>query len=133
MSQEQTTFKSRVKSFFLKVLVVLILLGAFVLWTCSWTYSEGTRAGQLIKFSEKGVVFKTYEGELNMGGLRTGNSEDGLEGNLWKFSVLDENVVEELMKAEGKRVKLGYKERYKAMVWQGDTNYFIVKVEVIDE
>ncbi len=133
MTKEKPSFKSRVKSFFLKVLVVLILLGAFVLWTCSWTYSEGTRAGQLIKFSEKGVLFKTYEGELNMGGLRTGNAEDGLEGNLWKFSVLDENVVEELMKAEGKRVKLGYKERYKAMVWQGDTNYFIVKVEVIEE
>jgi len=132
MPEEKRPFKSRVRSFFIKVLVVLIILGAFVLWTCSWTYSEGTRAGQLIKFSEKGVLFKTHEGELNMGGLRTGDAKDGLEGNLWKFSVLDENVVKKLEEAEGKRVKLSYKERYKAMAWQGDTNYFIVDVEVID-
>lgn len=73
MSEEKRPFKSRVRSFFLKVLVVLIFLGAIALWT----YSEGTRAGQLIKFSEKGVVFKTYEGELNMGGLGTGEAKDG--------------------------------------------------------
>jgi hypothetical protein len=133
MSKEHRSFKSRVKSFFIKVLLVMLVLGAFVLWTCSWTYSEGTRAGQLIKFSEKGVIFKTHEGELNLGGLRTGNANDGLEGNLWKFSVLDDSVVADLVDAEGKRVKLDYKERYKAMPWQGDTNYFIVSVEIIEE
>jgi len=133
MAEEKRPFKSRVKSFLKKVLIVLIFFGAFALWTCSWTYSEGTRAGQLIKFSKKGIMFKTYEGELNMGGLRTGDAKDGLEGNLWQFSVLDENIIKELENAEGKRVKLSYKERYKAMAWQGDTNYFVVGVEVIEE
>jgi len=42
-------------------------------------------------------------------------------------------VVNELQNAEGKRVKLKYKQRYKAMAWQGDTDYFIVGVEVIQE
>jgi len=73
MSEEKRSFKSKAKSFLVKVLIVVILLGAIVLWSFSWTYSEGTRAGQLIKFSEKGVIFKTYEGELNLGGLRTNN------------------------------------------------------------
>ncbi len=133
MSQEQKSFKSKVKSFFIKVLAVVIVFAAIALWAASWTYSEGTRAGQLIKFSKKGVIFKTYEGELNMGGLRTGDAKDGLEGNLWNFSVLDESVITDLENAEGKRVKLSYKQRYKAFVWQGETDYFIVKVEVIEE
>lgn len=133
MAEEKRSFKSKARSFFLKVLGVVIVFLLLMLWVFSWTYSEGTRAGQLIKFSEKGVVFKTYEGELNMGGLRTGDAKDGLEGNLWQFSVLDEEVVKNLENAQGKRVKLTYKERYKAMAWQGDTNYFIVKIEVIGE
>jgi hypothetical protein len=132
MKDNTRTWKSRFKSFLLKVLLGVIVLCALTLWICSWTYSEGTRAGQLIKISEKGVFFKTNEGELNMGGLRMGNPNDGLEGNLWQFSVLDERIIGELENAEGKRVKLSYKERYKAMPWQGETNYFITNVEVID-
>ena len=46
--------------------------------------------------------------------------------------ILDENVLKQLEAAEGKRVKLSYKERFRSMPWQGDTNYFIVAVEVID-
>ncbi|OZV71008.1 6-phosphogluconate dehydrogenase [Winogradskyella aurantia] len=132
MKDNTRTWKSRFKSFLLKVLLGVIVLCALTLWICSWTYSEGTRAGQLIKISEKGVFFKTNEGELNMGGLRMGNPNDGLEGNLWQFSVLDEGIIKELERAEGKRVKLSYKERYKSMPWQGETNYFITNVEVID-
>ncbi|MBO3115425.1 6-phosphogluconate dehydrogenase [Winogradskyella sp. DF17] len=132
MEEQKRSFKSKVKSFFVKILLGLIVVCALILWMCSWTYSEGTRAGQLIKFSEKGVVFKTHEGELNLGGLRTGNANDGLEGNLWQFSVLNDDVLNDLINAEGKRVKLSYKERYKAMPWQGETNYFITKVETIN-
>lgn len=132
MKENTRTWKSRFKSFLLKVLLGVVALCALTIWICSWTYSEGTRAGQLIKISEKGVVFKTNEGELNMGGLRMGNPNDGLEGNLWQFSVLDERIIKELERSEGKRVKLSYKERYKSMPWQGETNYFITNVEVID-
>ena len=131
-NQEKQSFKSRFKKFVLKVVFTVFILCLIAIWACSWTYSEGTRAGQLIKISNKGVIFKTNEGELNMGGLRVGSSNDGLEGNLWQFSVLDKDVLEQLEASEGKRVKLSYKERYKSMPWQGDTNYFIVAVESID-
>ena len=116
----------------MKIVLSIILLCVLAIWACSWTFSEGTRAGQLIKISQKGIVFKTHEGELNMGGLRLGSSNDGLEGNLWQFSVIEETVLEKLVASEGKRVKLSYKERFKAFPWQGDTNYFVVGVEVID-
>jgi hypothetical protein len=131
-NQEQPSFKSRFKKFILKVLLGVIVLCLLLIWACSWTYSEGTRAGQLIKISKKGVMLKTNEGELNMGGLRVGAANDGLEGNLWQFSILDEDVLNELQASEGKRVKLTYKERYRSMPWQGDTNYFVVAVETID-
>lgn len=129
---EKPSLKSRFKKFVLKIVLGVVVLCLLLVWACSWTYSEGTRAGQLIKISKKGVVLKTNEGELNMGGLRVGSSNDGLEGNLWQFSVLDEAVLEKLEASEGKRVKLTYKERYRAMPWQGDTNYFIIAVEAID-
>ena len=129
MSEEKKSFKLRFKRFILKVILGVIVLCLFSMWACSWTYSEGTRSGQLIKVSKKGFVFKTNEGELNMGGLSVGSTNDGLEGNLWQFSILDEKVLKQLEAFEGRRVKLSYKERFKSMPWQGDTNYFIVAVE----
>lgn len=131
MSEEKQSFNSRFKGFILKFVLGVIVICLFSIWACSWTFSEGTRAGQLIKISKKGVVFKTNEGELNMGGLRVGSTNDGLEGNLWQFSILDEDVLNQLKALEGKRVKLSYKQRYKSMFWQGDTDYFIVAVEPI--
>ena len=132
MSEEKKSFSARVKRFVLIVFLGVIVLSVLSLWVFSWTYSEGTRAGQLIKISTKGYVFKTHEGELNLGGLRVGSANDGLEGNLWRFSVLDQDILNQLELNEGKRVKLTYKERYRAMPWQGDTKYFIIAVEVID-
>jgi len=132
MTEEKKSFKSWFKRFILKILLGVMVLCLISIWACSWTFSEGTRAGQLIKLTNKGVVFKTHEGELNMGGLRVGGSSDGLEGNLWQFSVVDEQVLDALNKAEGKRVKLSYKQRYRAMPWQGETDYFVTGVEVID-
>ena len=44
--------------------IVLIVLAAFIYWKYFFTYSEGYRAGLLQKFSKKGTIFKTYEGEM---------------------------------------------------------------------
>lgn len=132
MGDKIPTLKSRFKGFILKIVIGVLVLTCLAIWTCSWTYSSGIRAGQLIKFSKKGIFFKTHEGELNLGGLRMGESNDGLRGNLWEFSVLDTDVLNKLEDAEGKRVKLSYKERFKAMPWQGDTNYFVTDVEIIN-
>lgn len=119
-----------------KVLVTLLILGVIGLvgyfWVSSWTFSEGTRAGTLIKISKKGVVFKTYEGQLNLGGFQSDGQSGGIVGNIWQFSVLKDEVYEELQRFEGKQVKLHYKERYKSFPWQGDTKYFIYSVEEVE-
>ncbi|MEM1002332.1 MAG: 6-phosphogluconate dehydrogenase [Bacteroidota bacterium] len=133
MENDKPSFAKRVKKFFLKILFGVILLLALTIWICSWTYSEGTRAGQLIKISKKGIIFKTHEGELNLGGLRIGDQQDALEGNIWSFSVIKHNVLEEVKQYEGKRVKLTYKQRYKSMPWQAKTDYIVIGVESIEQ
>jgi hypothetical protein len=86
------------------------------------TYSEGVRSGELIKISSKGVLFKTWEGEISQ----------GISGaQIFKFSVLDkdEKVIEQLKGFQGKYVKVTYVERYRTFPWWGDTNYFITEVQ----
>jgi len=121
----------KTKSFFKKVLIfssialVLFAVG-YMLWA-NYTYSEGTRTGYLMKLSKKGYVFKTYEGQLNLGGLQEDNSS--VLGNVWDFSLDDDALSKKLEQLEGKKVMLRYKEINKAMPWQGDTNYFIYAIE----
>ncbi len=123
------SIKSRLKTILFRFLIISGIVFCVVLWICSWTYSEGTRSGNLIKVSKKGVVFKTIEGELNLGGV---SIAEGLEGNIWSFTVLDDELTNVFKPYEGKKVKVHYKERYKTMPWLGDTNYIVTKVELID-
>ncbi len=121
----------RIKQFFLYLTLALVVGGGLYLWVVSWTYSEGTRAGYLIKVSHKGVVFKTYEGQLNLGGFQT-DAQSGVVGNIWEFSTSKRAIYDQLQELEGTKVKLHYKQRYKSMPWQGKTEYFIYKVEQVE-
>ena len=120
----------KIKRFFLMLLGILLIGGLIFVWVAGWTFSEGTRAGELIKVSRKGVVFKTYEGQLNLGGFQSDNA--GIVGNIWEFSTTKNNVYDRLQELEGKKIKLHCRQRYKPMPWQGKTDYFVHKVEVIE-
>ena len=129
------TTSERISNFFRKAGLIfggVVVIGIIItLLVCNYTYSEGNRAGVVVKFSKKGFLMKTYEGELNMGGM--GNVPNTAERNfLWYFSVKDKAVAEKLMKLEGKKVSLHYREIVKNMPWQGDTKYFVDGVEVIN-
>lgn len=111
---------------FKKILVygiLLITLSAvgYTLFVYNFTLSDGVRSGVLSKFSSKGVIFKTWEGELNEGFGAT---------RFFPFSVEsdEKKVIEDLKTYQGQYVKLHYKERIKTLPWWGETNYFIVKV-----
>jgi hypothetical protein len=123
---------SWIKRFFL-ILILLAVAGsgAFV-WVSSWTYSDGARAGHLVKMTKKGVLFKTYEGQLNLGGFQS-DPQSGVMGNIWDFSVTKKDVFTELQKFEGKHIKVHYHERYRSFFWQGDTKYFVDKVELVEQ
>jgi len=114
---------------FLGWTISIILLGLIIyfLFATVYTYSDGNRAGRLIKFSHKGYVFKTYEGELNLGGINTTNGGI-LINNMWQFSVADKTVGDSLSKLEGKDVTLHYKEKIYAFPWRGDSKYIVDRV-----
>jgi hypothetical protein len=104
------------------ILVVLtpIVLLALYLWTAlTWTYSDGDRAGVLQKFSRKGWVCKTYEGELAI------YIVPGVAPTIWYFTVSDEGVVPKLNEGLGKRVVLHYKEHRGVPRCFGDTGNFV--------
>lgn len=91
----------------------------------AWSYSDGERAGILQKFSRKGWLCKTYEGELAM------SIVPGVTPTIWDFSVRDERVVPQLRQAIGKRVVLHYREhRGVPTTCFGHTNYFVDSVAV---
>lgn len=115
------------KLFFFSLLIGIVAFGSYMLYS-NWTYSDGTRTGFLIKISEKGYVFKTFEGQLNLGGFQTGD-DSAIVGNTWSFSLQDDTLYKKLEQLQGKKVMLRYKEKNKAMPWQGETNYFIYDVE----
>ncbi len=132
-----TPKKKGAKSFFkrmgLIILAILLIGGTAFFGVSNMTYSEGTRAGYLIKISKKGFVFKTYEGQLNLGGVGSAGDVTAIVGNdIWEFSVGNDEVYRKLQEYEGKRVSLAYKEKMNAFPWQGDTNYFVTDVTAVE-
>ena len=111
---------------------LFLLLGffigaAYLLVAFNYSYSDGNRAGYIQKFSHKGWICKTHEGELAM------TTVPGVAPVLWEFSVWDERVASQLSQVMGKRLVLHYKEyRYLPTTCFGETAYFVDRVEVQD-
>ena len=108
----------------LSLLVVAVLAAAAWTWfTLSWSYSDGDRGGVLQKFSRKGWVCKTYEGELAMYIVA------GVAPQIWQFSVRDPKVAEQLGSFVGERVQLHYTEHVGVPTnCFGETPYFVDRV-----
>jgi hypothetical protein len=94
----------------------------------SWSYSDGERAGTLQKFSRKGWMCKTYEGELAMYVV------GGVAPQIWYFTVRDESIVRQMSSAVGQKVQLHYAEhRGVPTSCFGDTPYWVDQVKVVAE
>lgn len=131
-SQAITPQKSKWKKRLLIGLAIIILLFVAFVLICGTNYSDGARTGVVIKASHKGFLFKTYEGELNLGGISEG---DGtlMPTRVWKFSIPrgDTAVYNQIVRSQGKHVRLYYNEVLKVFFWQGDTPYMVSKVEIV--
>ncbi|MBM0103851.1 hypothetical protein JM946_03810 [Steroidobacter sp. S1-65] len=89
----------------LGVVLLAVLLGALWTWfSLSWSYSEGERAGILQKFSRKGWICKTYEGELALYVV------GGVAPQIWHFSTRDEELAKRLAANVGRSIRLHYSE-----------------------
>ena len=110
------------KILFYLILITTVISISYFTFIYYATYSEGVRSGELIKFSNKGYAFKTWEGEVSQ----------GISGaQIFKFSVLDskKDVIQGLKDLQGQYVKVNYIERYRTFPWWGDSHYFIISVE----
>ena len=109
------------------ILVVVAVPAAWTWLSLTWSYSEGERAGVLQKFSRKGYVCKTDEGELALYIVA------GVAPQIWEFTVRDPAVAADLYHYVGRRVQLHYSE-HKGVPSScfGDTSYFVDRVIPVD-
>jgi hypothetical protein len=106
------------------ILMVPIALVALWTWiTMAYTYSSGDRAGYVQKFSKKGWICKTWEGELSMVNI------PGQAQERWYFTVRDDSIAKVLTNVMGQRVSLTYEEhRGVPFSCIGETSYFVTGV-----
>lgn len=131
--KKEVTFKDKVSSGIktAKKVTTRIIIGSIILAISGFliyaniNFSKGNRIGNVVKISEKGVLFKTWEGQLSYG--------DNKE--MWDFSIpkSQEQVRLNIDDANenNKRVKLYYKEKHITFPWRGDTKYLVYKVEIL--
>lgn len=112
---------------------ILVLLFVAYVWICGMHYSSGARTGIVIKASQKGILFKTYEGELNLGGISEGDGTI-MPTRIWNFSIPknDTAVYNTIIRTQGKHIRLYYDEVLKVFFWQGETPYMVNRVEVVN-
>jgi hypothetical protein len=92
------------RTLFLLALAVILVLAAYLALAFEWTYSSGERAGWVMKFSRKGWVCKTWEGELSMAAV------PGLMPEKFAFTVRDDAVAEQINRSMGQAVRLHYEQ-----------------------
>lgn len=112
----------------LAVLAAVVAGVALYTWgALSWSYSEGERVGYVQKFSRKGWVCKTWEGELAMVTM------PGAIPEKFHFSVRDDAMADRINKSLGKRVALTYEQHVGLpTTCFGDTEYFVREAKVVE-
>lgn len=111
------------------LLVALVAAGLFALYVwaaLSYDYSAGERAGYIQKFSRKGWICKTWEGELAMVNL------PGAMPEIFRFTVRDDAVAERINATMGERVTLHYEQHIGLPTsCFGETDYFVTDVRTV--
>ena len=106
------------------ILAIILGFAAFTWFTLHWSYSEGERAGLLQKFSRRGWICKTYEGEMVLATVATVNAEKFL------FTVRDADIAKQLSGYIGEHVTVHYAQRkWIPTSCFGDTEYFVMSVQ----
>lgn len=112
------------------IALVVLVAGIFALYTWATltiSYSEGDRAGYVQKFSRKGWICKTWEGELAMVNL------PGTMPEVFAFTVRDGQVATQINQSLGQRVALTYEEhRGVPSRCFGETRHFVTGVRPLD-
>jgi hypothetical protein len=109
------------------ILVPVMVFGLYTWAALTWSYSRGERAGYVQKFSRKGWVCKTWEGELALVSI------PGTMSEKFYFTVRDDSVAAHVNETMGKRVALVYHQHMGVPTrCFGDTQYFVVGVRSVE-
>ena len=107
------------------LIAVILILTGFTWFTLHWSYADGERAGFLQKFSRKGWVCKTWEGQMALVTL------PGTVAEKFDFTVRDDDVAKQLGANIGKRMSLHYEQRkWIPTSCFGDTEYFVTSMQL---
>lgn len=123
--------KSGIKRVVKKLLIGLISLvflfsGLFIYGKYFYTYSDGYRTGFLQKFSHKGELIKTYEGEMVLSNITaTGKQVVMVSSEKFYFTVTDRNLANQLDTIQGQMVIVHYQQKNGALFWNGDSPFIV--------
>jgi len=132
-TRAKRTTKKVVKVIAISLMLIAIAAFSFVYWA---TYEEGVMAGKVLRVSQKGMLFKTYEGKINLetfGALKgTSPIAESFDFSVYKS---DTDLIQELQKVSlsGERVNLYFEKHYMTFPWRGDTKYFVTRVERLEQ
>jgi hypothetical protein len=126
----RTRFMKTTRVIFRWLLILIIIFGSSVIyWKYFFTYSEGYRAGLLQKFSSKGSIFKTYEGELILSSVSS-NREVALASEKFLFSMTNKSLVRSFDTLQGDMVIVHYKQKNGTVFWRGDSQYLVDSIRI---
>ena|ERR1035437_388206 len=119
--------KKAVRIVLLLMVAVVALCAGYVMIVLNWSYSKGERVGYVQKFSEKGWLCKTWEGELQMLPVPGALPEKFL------FSVRDKTLISKINSSMGKKLALSY-EQHKGVPTTcfGESEYFAVDAKALE-
>jgi hypothetical protein len=124
----RTPRKSRLGLKLVGIFIVLpvLVFAAWIAITLSWVYSRGERAGYVQKFSQKGWICKTWEGELAMVNM------PGTAPTLFPFTVKSDSVAQVLTSLMGSRVAVTY-EQHRGVPGScfGETEYYVTAAKAV--
>ena len=129
-SQWSGTKRKIKKTLYLFITLIVVLTGIFIYWKYFFTYSDGYRAGLLQKFSHKGNIFKTYEGEMILSSVSS-NMNVAIASEKFYFSVTNENMAQQLDTMQGRMVIVHYKQKNGVLFWRGESEYLVDSVKRI--
>jgi len=114
------------------IIVVLVLFIGALAFFYFGKFSEGYRSGKVMKVSKRGVIFKTWEGQMDLQTFGAVRDNKNMVTETFKFSIENNpGLIKQLEDAAlaGERVNLHYYERYIKVPWRGDTKVFVFGIE----
>jgi len=112
------------------LLILIVIIGiSSIYWKYFYTYSEGYRTGLLQKFTHKGAIFKTYEGEIILSSVSS-NRDVTLASEKFFFTVTNKTLMRQFDTLQGLSVIVHYRQKNAPVFWRGDSPYLVDSVKV---